>query len=73
MDDIPQPDEALAKTPQYYTLLEVSRRLLVPYWKIQYAVKSGKVPKPFKLGKNYVYAEQDITNLRNYMLLEGNL
>ena len=56
----------------YLGLMQVSRLLKVPYWKILYAEAAGRIPEPLRIALKRAYTERDIEIIREYFWRKQN-
>jgi hypothetical protein len=54
------------QTPHYFGLMEMSREIGVPYWKIIYAEQAGYLPGPMRIACKRIYTEEDMEKVKNY-------
>ena len=57
---------------QYYGLMEISKELHVPYWRIIYAERAGYIAEPLRIATKRAYTENDLQQLRQYFQTNKN-
>lgn len=51
---------------KYMSLMEVSRLLQIPYWRLLYAEQAGRIPEPLRIANKRAYTDQDVELIRSH-------
>ena len=57
---------------QYRGLMEVSRLLDIPFWRIIYAEQSGRIPEPLRIANKRAYTDHDIEIIHRHFREGGS-
>ncbi len=57
---------------KYLGLMEVSRLLQIPFWKIIYAEQAGRIPEPLRIAMKRAYTLEDIEVIREHFARKEN-
>ena len=49
-----------------YTLNEVALLTGIPYYRIYYGHYTGRIPEPKRVGRNRIYTEHDVQNIKEH-------
>jgi DNA-binding transcriptional MerR regulator len=53
-----------------YSLNDVVRITGVPYYRLYYALYTGQIPEPQKIGRTRIYTEQDVQKLKEHFAVK---
>jgi hypothetical protein len=48
----------------YMSLMEVSRKLEIPFWRIVYAEQAGRIPEPLRIASKRAYTAEEVELIR---------
>ncbi len=51
---------------RYFGLMEVSRKIDIPYYRIIYAEQAGHLPDPMRIACKRVYTQKDLARITDY-------
>lgn len=57
-------------TRKEYTLNEVALLTGIPYYRIYYGHYTGRIPEPKRVGRNRIYTEQDVKNIKEHFAMK---
>lgn len=55
---------------KYMSLMQVSRLLQIPYWRLLYAEAAGYIPEPLRVACKRAYTDKDIELIRAHFTKE---
>jgi DNA-binding transcriptional MerR regulator len=55
---------------KYLGLMELSRLLNIPYWRLLYAEQAGHIPEPLRIANKRAYTDEDVELIRAHFQQE---